>query len=465
MSRLVIVSNRVAPIKDKSATAGGLAVALQAALKATGGLWFGWSGQVGDDTSDAPRMAEHDGVTYATLDLAQADYESYYNGYANRALWPLFHYRIDLTTFDREFYAGYLRVNQIFAEQLVKLLEPDDMIWVHDYHLIPLGQALRKRGAEHPIGFFLHIPMPITEVLTALPNHRELIADLCSYDLVGFQTRRDLRAFGDYLMHEVESEVMTHGMVRAFGRTFRVQAFPIGIDVDGFVHTARSPMARRQYKRMIDNMGSRSLLIGVDRLDYTKGLDERCRAFGRFLGDHPDYHRKAVMLQIAPPSRSDVIEYQELRSEIEETTGRINGQFADIDWVPIRYINRAYTQASLAGIYRASKVGLVTPLRDGMNLVAKEYVACQNALDPGVLVLSRFAGAADELTDALVVNPYDEQAVADAIYNGLTMPIEERQDRWGAMMSRLREGNIVAWRQTFIESLQAMAGQRRSAAE
>lgn len=457
VSRLVVVSNRVAPAKDKAATAGGLAVALRSALKASGGAWFGWSGQVVDKTPDHPTIAEHDGVTYATLDLSHDHYESYYNGFANRSLWPLFHYRIDLTTYTRQFYSGYLNVNNLFARHLISLLRPDDVVWVHDYHLIPLGQALRRLGCRNQIGFFLHIPMPITEVLTTLPNHRELIEDLCSYDLVGFQTRRDLRAFADYLFHEVESEVLGDGMLRAFGRVLRAQAFPIGIDTEGFVKLARSPMALRQFLRMSENMRDRALLVGVDRLDYTKGLNERCRAFGRLMDDHPEYHRKVVMMQIAPPSRSDVPEYQDIRRDLEETTGSINGQFADIDWVPIRYINRAYTQASLAGIYRASRVALVTPLRDGMNLVAKEYIASQNAQDPGVLVLSRFAGAADQMQEALIVNPYDVQGVADAMHRGLTMPLAERQERWGALMTKLRTNDIVAWRNTFMSSLQDVA--------
>lgn len=454
-SRLVVVSNRVAA--SKRTAAGGLAVALREALADSGGLWFGWSGRTSEAAVAAePTISQSDRITFATVDLTTADYNDYYKGFSNRTLWPLFHYRIDLTTFDRGFHAGYVRVNALFASALQALLEPNDLVWVHDYHMVHVGQELRRLGATQRLGFFLHIPFPATEVLLTLPTHRELVQALFAYDLVGFQAPSDLRAFHDYVMVEAGGRVFEDGRVSAFGRTIRAEVFPIGIDTDEFAALAETPDADRDRERMLASAGG-DVIIGVDRLDYTKGLIERFRAFEALLTAYPDNRGRVSMLQIAPPSRSDVPEYIRLRRELEAQAGRINGRFAEFDWVPLRYLNRPFNRRVLAALYRGSRIGLVTPFRDGMNLVAKEYVAAQNPEDPGVLVLSRFAGAAHQLDGALVVNPYDIQGVADATQLGLKMDQPERHARWRSMMTTLQHDDLTAWRQRFVATLAGTA--------
>ena len=453
MTRLVVVSNRVTVATDKKARAGGLAVALQDALQQYGGVWFGWSGKIGAKPPAEPTVAQVGEVTYATVDLTRKQFNEYYNGFANRALWPLFHYRLDLTAFSQQTYASYLDVNRQFCDHLVKLVQPEDMIWVHDYHLIPLGEELRRQGVDRPMGFFLHTPFPAMEILTALPSHRALMQALCAYDLVGFHTENDLRAFLDYIVHEAGGGIMGDHLVHAFGRTLRVEIFPIGIDTDDFIkagaRAARS--ARAQFAR--GRQEGHSWIIGVDRLDYSKGIVQRLRSFERFLERHPAHKNKVTLVQIAPPSRSEVPEYKDIQRELETEAGHLNGRFAEFDWVPVNYLNRSFNRNELAGFYRYSRVGLITPFRDGMNLVAKEYVAAQNPEDPGVLVLSRFAGAARELDAAVIVNPYDLDDVGDAIAQGLAMPVEERKERWSSMMEVLKTNTLTAWRDSFLEAL------------
>ncbi len=453
MSRLIVVSNRVAPAQSKPASVGGLAVALLAALKESGGIWLGWSGEVVAAPSQAPNVFTTGRLTYATMDLSHQDYTDYYNGFANSTLWPLFHYRLDLTVFSRRYYEAYRRVNARFAAALVPLLKQGDMIWVHDYHLITLAEELRRAGVKQPIGFFLHTPFPAHEILVALPRDRTLVRALCAYDVVGFQTENDVRAFHDYIVHEACGEVLDDNRVRAFRRTVRVQAFPIGIDTGHVVSLAeRSHMSRRT-ARLEESLAGRRLIVGVDRLDYSKGLVERFHSFERMLERYPDLRNRVTMMQIAPPSRSDVAEYLEIRRTLETSAGHINGRFAEFDWVPLRYLNKSFSQRALMGFFRSSHVGLVTPLRDGMNLVAKEYVAAQDPKDPGVLVLSRFAGAAEELKSALIVNPYDADEVAEALHRALEMPLEERRQRWRSAMEVLEHNDVSAWRDHFVEAL------------
>ena len=453
MNRLVVVSNRVAVPGDGAARAGGLAVALHESLRRQGGIWFGWSGRISPQTAETVRIVHEDKVTYATLDLGRKDHAEYYNGYANRTLWPTFHYRLDLTDFNRENYAGYLRVNTLFADKLFPLLRPDDDIWVHDYHLIPLGEELRARGVRQRIGFFLHTTFPAMEILLALPSHPRILRSLCSYDLVGFQTDGDLRAFHDYITAEAGGEVLSNGMVRAFGRTLRANIFPIGIEVQPMVDASEAAPRHAAFRRLVRNFADIKLMVGVDRLDYSKGLPERFMAFERFLERYPQWRGRVSLMQIAPPSRADVPEYAQIRQQLEALAGHINGRFAEFDWTPLHYLNSSHPRHTLAGFYRFAKVGLVTPLRDGMNLVAKEYVAAQNPVDPGVLVLSRFAGAARELRSALCVNPHDVDGVAEALALAIEMPIDERRERWNEMMKSVRDSSIDIWRDRFLTAL------------
>ena len=456
MSRLIIVSNRVAPTKgSKSGAEGGLTVAVKAAMHEHGGVWFGWSGRIFDHEPGPPDVFDVGRTTYALIDLSQRDHDEYYNGYANSTLWPLFHYRLDLTEFSRSNLAGYQRVNHLFASKLQPLLQADDRIWVHDYHLIPMAEQLRAIGCQQRLGFFLHIPWPALEILLALPNHRTIVRALCAYDLIGFQTNRDLRAFWEYIELEASGEVHMDGTIEAYGRRLRAEAFPIGIDTDVVASYATAAESSRQNRRLAESLRGRKMVIGVDRLDYSKGLVARMEAIDHLFKTNPDLRGRVTTMQIAPPSRADVPEYVDIRHQLETVVGHVNGAYAEFDWMPIRYLNKGFTRRTLAGFYRLSRVGLVTPLRDGMNLVAKEFIAAQNPDNPGVLVLSRFAGAAEELNSALIVNPYDVEGVADAIRRALIMPEEERRERWQAMFDWLRRHDIAAWQRSFTEALAA----------
>lgn len=458
MSRLIIISNRVQPpAADSDGSQGGLAVALTAALREYSGLWFGWSGEITEEFTGHINFQRTDGVTTATIDLEEQDLDEYYNGYANRTLWPLFHYRIDMAEYERQFAGGYERVNARFAETVGPLIEPDDLVWVHDYHLIPLGRELRKRGCRNRIGFFLHIPWPPTRLLLSLPSHRELVDSLLDYDVIGFQTHDWLESFLHYATHEMGATVEENGDVIVGERRVRAIACPIGIDTENFVAAAHGDVARETCERMKTSATGRAMIIGVDRLDYSKGLEERFLGYERFLSAHPERASEVFLLQIAPPSRGEVQSYQEIRSSLDSLSGRINGAFADIDWVPIRYVNRGYPRSELAGAYRAARVGLVTPLRDGMNLVAKEYVAAQDPEDPGVLILSSFAGAAAQLAEAVLVNPYSAEEISDALEQALTMPKKERIRRWRALMENVTQEDVMWWRRTFTAALDAFA--------
>ncbi len=456
MSRLIVISNRVAVPKARGAAGaqGGLAGALNSALKEMGGIWFGWSGQETDEFTGSVNLQRSDGVTTATIDLEPQDIEEYYNGYANRTLWPLFHYRIDLTEYEREFGKRYEEVNERFAESVVPLIEPDDTVWVHDYHLIPLGSRLREHGLKNRIGFFLHIPWPPTRLLVSLPYHERLVGSMLDYDLIGFQNDEWLESFLHYCRKELGADVdEASGTVKLGKRTILAKAFPIGIDHDHFMAQGETDEARNAQKRLIDSTRNRTAMIGVDRLDYSKGLPERIDGIGRFFDSSPERVRDLVYIQIAPPSRADIGSYQDIRALLEQKTGQINGERSEVDIVPIRYVNKGHSTAELFGFYRASKIGLVTPLRDGMNLVAKEYIAAQDPDDPGVLILSRFAGAAQQLQEALLVNPQSPDDLAHNIGLALEMPRKERIRRWESLIGTVRDDNVIKWREQFVATL------------
>ncbi|KAF1686017.1 alpha,alpha-trehalose-phosphate synthase (UDP-forming) [Pseudoxanthomonas broegbernensis] len=454
MSRLVVVSNRVAiPGENR---AGGLAVALQAALGERGGMWFGWSGRtVRGDSGELHEQRDGD-IRYVTVDLNRADLDAYYNGFSNRTLWPLLHFRLDLVDYDRDTRLGYGRVNAMFADRLAPLLREDDTVWIHDYHLIPLAALLRERGIGCRIGFFLHVPVPSADLMMAMPDHRRLFSTLYAYDLLGFQTRRDNDRFQSYVRLYGGGRIIEPDLLQApDGRRFRTGNFPISIDTAQIERQAAAAMSKPALRNLRTSLERRMLAIGVDRLDYSKGLPERFHGFERYLQRHPDQKGSLTYLQIAPVSRGDVGEYQQLRNQLEQIAGHINGAHAAPDWTPLRYVNRNFPHATLTGFYRSARVGLVTPLRDGMNLVAKEYVASQDRENPGVLVLSLLAGAAQEMPEALQVNPHDLDGVADAIATAATMPLDERRERWHAMMERLRKRDIHAWRKNYLAALES----------
>ncbi|GAN80849.1 alpha,alpha-trehalose-phosphate synthase (UDP-forming) [Acidocella aminolytica] len=451
MARLVIVSNRVPDVSDGSAPrAGGLVVGLADALK-PGSLWFGWSGRQNQGRSETVHSMEAAGVTYATIDLAEPDYRAYYLGFSNSTLWPLFHMMPSYVTFDRAEYAAYKAVNEQFAQALTCLLQPDDLVWIHDYQLLGVAAALRKLGVRNRIGFFLHIPFPAPALFALLPPADELLEALLAHDLLGFQTAQDQEHFlAALLAHGIAAQ---DGEVRRGGSVTRSIVVPVGIDVEEFRRLAGRAVRRVEARRMVESLAGRALMISADRADYTKGLPARFDAYERFLASYPEQRRRISFLQVAAPSREEVEKYKILRDELDYKAGAINGKFSDFDWVPLRYITRAAGRGLLAGLFRVSRIGLVTPLRDGMNLVGMEYIAAQEEVDPGVLILSRFAGAAGLLPEALQVNPYDIDMVAAAINTAMSMSLEERKERHAALLAHARTHDASAYSRSFIAEL------------
>jgi trehalose 6-phosphate synthase len=443
MSRLVVVSNRVAlPAGDGVLPAGGLAVAVNAALSSRRGLWLGWSGDLSETEPAGLRLVDQGNVLYALQDLSPTDHEMYYNGYCNRVLWPLFHYRLDLMKFDEDQLEAYMRVNRLFARRLADLIEPDDVIWVHDYHLIPLARILREQGVRNRIGFFLHIPCPSPDILASLPHHGDVIGALAAYDLVGFQTDADRENFDRYM----DRFAPPHRP--------RTDVFPVSIETREFSAQAEEACHSEAVQEIRDSLGGGKLIIGVDRLDYSKGIANRLDAFEWLLEQHSEWEGQVTYLQIAPKSRSDVPEYAEMDRFISMKMGQVNGRFGSPSWTPLRYVNRNMSREALAGLYRVSDVALVTPFRDGMNLVAKEFLAAQEARDPGVLVLSEFAGAASELSlGSLMVNPYDIHAIGRAIDAALRMSRHERVRRFERLLPVLNGNDIETWSARFLDTL------------
>jgi len=457
MSRLVIVSNRVASTAEGKRSAGGLAVGVLDALKRQDGLWFGWNGKI-EDTADAQVAFHRIGrIDCATTGLSRSEYDLYYRGFANGTLWPTFHYRIDLSRYDAREYAGYLAVNERLAGMLKELVGEDDRLWIHDYHLIPFARACRRLGLRNRMGFFLHTPFPPEGILRTVPPHRDLAEAMCEYDLLGFQTRGDAQAFLDYAQRRLGLP-RDGDTLRGPSGPVRVGHYPIGILTDDVQSKSKARSRSKLVATLKQGLQERKLIISVDRLDYSKGMVERFNAFERLLESRPAYRGHVSFVQIAPPSRSDVEGYRHIRRQLESTAGHINGRWTELSWTPIRYMNRAYERAALLSFFRASQVGFVTPLRDGMNLVAKEYVAAQDPEDPGVLVLSEFAGAADELADgAIIVNPYDIDAMACALDQALDMPLVERRERHEHMMRVLKDNSIKEWRDHFLTDLEPPA--------
>jgi trehalose 6-phosphate synthase len=453
-ARLINVSNRV-PLA-KSAAPGGLAVGVLAAMRARGGLWFGWNGETGGPEPGEPEITTRDSLTYATIPLPQTLYERYYSGFANGTLWPLFHYFLARFRYEDQEYAAYEQANALFASRLEPLLASGDLIWVHDYHLIPLAEKLRALGVRQPIGFFLHVPFPHFEVLRALPTFAEILRAFTAYDLIGFQTETDRESFlGAVRTLWGPGCVDEGGAMSRDGRTIRTGVYPIGVDVEAIGLTAAKSAGSAPVQRMMQSLVGRRLIVGVDRLDYSKGLLERFQAYRQFLESYPEQIGQVTFLQIAPLGRQKVQAYVQIRDSLEQSSGRTNGRFADADWTPIRYLNRNIPHATLMGFLRAAQVCLVTALRDGMNLVAKEFIAAQDADDPGVLVLSNRAGAACELTESLLINPYDTRGIARAVQRALTMPLAERRARHAASLATLRANDIHRWHTRFIDDLQA----------
>jgi trehalose 6-phosphate synthase len=454
LARLVMVSNRVIDF-NAAQKAGGVGVAIYNTLERQSGFWFGWDGQIDETDSPEPKSISVGGYTTVTEPLTAADYNDYYLGYSNSVLWPVFHNRLDLAQFEAGYYARYVEVNARFARHLAPLIESDDVIWIHDYHLVPMAMELRKLGIENPIGFFLHIPVGPAQALLAIPENREIARALGAYDLIGVQTQSDVRNLIDFLQQSVYGRLLPSGRIRVDESELDIGCFPVGIDPGDFAFGPGEEEALAAAEN--DNLHR---IIGIDRLDYTKGLPQKFKAYGKFLEDYPEYRRRIVLSQFAPPTRESVEAYADIKAELESLAGSINGRYGELDWVPINYIHRTIPRSELRDIYRTSRIGLVTPLRDGMNLVAKEYIASQDPVDPGVLILSKFAGAAEQLSDAVVVNPYDLGDLAHGLKQALEMPIAERRARHEKLLKVVCKSDADAWGRSFFTAL-IKAGQRR----
>ena len=461
---VIVVSNRVARAKSDEPIAGGLASALIPMVRESGAIWVGSSGQSGDAAQNRDSFAKIEALgngALATVDMPAKHYRGYYEGFANSALWPALHSRPDLISVTAEEYASYREVNAFMARALLRFIASQRQVWVQDYHFLTLGAELRRLDVKRPIGFFLHTPWAARNTMAAVPHHADLVAAMLAYDLIGFQTDDDKKNFEDYLQHELGLTVADGEVASHYGQT-RLATFPIGIDVEDFTARAVKASARPEIARLRASLQGAKLALGVDRLDYSKGLPNRMRAFGRMFDIEPSLKRKVSMLQVAVPSRGNIRAYRELKNELAALVGDVNGRLGEADWTPIRYLNKGFAQSTLAGFYRAAQVGLVTPLHDGMNLVAKEYVAAQNPFDPGVLVLSSFAGAAKELDAALQVNPHDIDGMARQIARALVMSLDERRERWQNMLGKLRRCSVQGW---FSDFLRALSDIERAPAE
>ncbi|HUS29976.1 MAG TPA: trehalose-phosphatase [Kofleriaceae bacterium] len=454
--QLIVASNRLpaAPTGDRKQEVGGLVSAILPALAKTHGVWLGWSGAERDPGLKL-RVEPNDSFTRAQFDYPLTWRQRYYAGFCNRCLWPLLHGFMRVHYADDE-WACYQDANRAYARMLMELGGTTADTWVQDFHLMLVGREMRKLGHRGRIGFFLHVPFPALDVLETMPWASELVSAMLDFDRIGLQTQR----WADNFIATARGLLGHEAEVRA---KERVRVVPVGIDPDRFAEAAAAAAAKVANANPNESvtlgleamLGGRKLILGVDRLDYSKGIPERLEAFARLLEKYPEWRNQVSFVQVSVPTRSDVPEYGELRGRVESLVGRINGAYGEADWVPVRYLYRSYDQETLARLYRSAAVGLVTPLRDGMNLVAKEFVAAQDEADPGVLLLSRFAGAAEHLTLALLTNPYHADGLASDLDTALRMPREERITRNSALRTIVWRDTAAAWAERFLEDLRA----------
>ncbi len=466
--RLIVVSNRL-PVTLRrqgdgwrvQASAGGLVTAMKPLLQRMSGLWIGWPGE-SSGAGDPRRQQAIDrwagGEKYIIVDIPPKTVELYYEGYANQTIWPLFHYFPSLLAYDPKSWDAYVEANKCFRDAVLRHARPDDLIWVHDYQLMLLPRLVREAWPEARIGFFLHIPFPSSEVFRLLPGREELLNGLLGADLIAFQTHAHLQHFRSTLLRIAGLECHIE-QVEIGGRSIRLEALPIGIAPEEFrslLNTSKeSAEFLGQYERRFQG---RRILLSVDRLDYTKGIPERLRTYRRLLNMAPEWRGEVVLIQVAVPSRERVSSYARLRREVNELVGEINGQFGTPDWIPVIYLRRGISRDQLVALYALADVGWVTPLRDGMNLVGKEYAACNRG--HGVLVLSELAGAAAEMGEAFLVNPFDEEGTARVIHRALSLPLEERQERMAALRARVERNNVFNWGERFVALLMEAAANR-----
>ena len=442
-------------------TSGGLATAMNSLMRRGGGGWIGWPGEsarIGDPKRQdiIDKWKAQDGLIAVEIPPDIADH--FYEGYSNQTLWPLFHHFPSRLTFDPKGWAAYVTANKLFRDVVVDQYRPGDLLWVHDYQLMLLPRLLRESLPDAAIGFFLHIPFPSSEVFRVLPEREDLLEGLLGADLVAFQTYSHLQHFRSCLRRVLGRESRLNE-VDVDGRAVKLDALPIGIAPEDFTTLLGTAETKRHIESLRQRYQGRRLLLAVDRMDYTKGIPERLRAYRRLLDRAPDLRGKVVLLQVAVPSRERIGSYDTLRRQVNELVGEINGQFATPEWTPLIYIRRGISRAELVALYAVADIAWVSPLRDGMNLVAKEYVACKTGSD-GVLILSEFAGAAEEMGEALIVNPNAEERTAAVIETALAMPPDERQRRMSALQEGVCRNNVLAWSQQFLSMLQSAAAER-----
>lgn len=463
-TKLIIVSNRLPISVTKqdgqlrfSESTGGLATAMQSLPADKSRLWIGWPGIASDELTAKERRQVNSYLEergYIPVHLTSEEIDLFYSGYSNDTLWPLFHYFGEFTNYRDNYWRAYKKVNQIFAKAIKKHTDPTDTIWVQDYHLMLLPGLIRDNTPNAEIGFFLHIPFPSYEVFRLLPQRQEILHGLLGADLIGFHIY-------DYARHFLSSCIRilnipsSHGSIQYGDRNVTVDAFPIGVDYQKFHQTSQSPAVKLEIDRLKEHYPDKKLILSVDRLDYTKGIVHRLEAFEQFLTDYPRFHKKVCLVMVAVPSRIDVETYQNLRETVEKSVSRINGQFGSIDWTPISYQFQGLPFDELVALYATADVSLVTPLRDGMNLVAKEYIASRVKSD-GVLILSEMTGAIDELPESIRVNPSDRREVSKAIKQALTMPKKEQSVRLTSMQRRIARYTVQRWGQDFLDQLDSV---------
>jgi alpha,alpha-trehalose-phosphate synthase [UDP-forming] len=465
MNRLIIVSNRLPFALDSARedlwtvtpAVGGLVSAVEPVLRERGGTWIGWPGITGKIPKGPFAEATGDaGYKVVPVALSETDRDEFYYGYSNEVIWPLFHDLQNFCSFEPTYWEAYKEVNERYADAIARCSQPEDFIWVHDYHLMYVAQALRERGLRAALMFFLHIPFPPYDIFAKLPQPQRLLRALLHFDLLGFQTRRDVRNFLGCVRRVMSDARLVPRrelqLVRFEKRQIRLGNFPIGIDFDSFEKGAMSEPVTRRSQQLRANFPNCQLILGVDRLDYSKGIPERLRAFRNALERHPKLRGRVVLIQVVVPSRVEIPRYHEFKQRIDRLVGDINGRFSTSNWLPVQYHFRSLDREDLLAHYRGCDIAFVTPLKDGMNLVAKEYCACRID-ENGALILSHFAGAAEQLkTGALLVNPYDVEEVADTILKAFRMSPAERTARMKRMRRMVRKENVFWWVDLFLKA-------------
>jgi len=461
LARLLIVSNRL-PVNivkrggklSFQSSVGGLVTGLGPVHKSRDSLWIGWLGITLDKFGEEEKEEILERLATKGLSpvfLSEEDVENYYNGFCNETIWPLFHYFPEFTVYSKEYWESYVRVNRAFCEAIVENAQPEDVIWIHDYHLMLLPKLVRNQLPDATIGFFLHIPFPSFEVFHLLPWRNEIVKGLLGADLIGFHTYDYVRYFLSSVRRILGLE-HTLGQITLENRLVRVETFPMGIEYEKFAGIERDPKVQREIRNIRKKVGERKIILSIDRLDYTKGIPQRLEAFDTFLTNHPEYRQKVTLVMVAVPSRTEIESYITLKRQVDELVGRINGTHGTIGWVPVWYLYRSLPFYTLVSLYRVADVALVTPLRDGMNLISKEFIATKTD-GKGVLILSEMTGAAKELSEAIIVNPNNREEIAEAIREALEMPEQEQIERNRNMQSRLRRYDIVRWVNEFMERL------------